>query len=250
VPGSRYAAFWLCRGKSLDGFTNTLRRTRRRGGNRRWQPHRKSASLQTACPFSTQRVARRYSFSFETRSSWVEAGRTFRVRVTPGRRPDSLGADPGGMSRIAPKTGTQKRSQRVTHGIHGARGPRRNETPGPARDFSVWRAKEMVDRGRIELPTARFSGPCSSSRQTAWKPGPNFRAMSDPDGYYAHGHTGSSGLLSCSASSGRPGYRWHPGWHFFLAAFGSTPAVRIAPFRSHFRRMILPQRIACFQIFI
>jgi hypothetical protein len=32
-----------------------------------------------------------------------------------------------------------------------------DETPGSARDFGVWRAKEMVDRGRIELPIPGFS---------------------------------------------------------------------------------------------
>ena len=37
-------------------------------------------------------------------------------------------------------------------------------TPRPEREYGVfWRAKEMVDRGRIELPTPGFSVPCSTN---------------------------------------------------------------------------------------
>jgi len=44
VPGSRYAAFWLCRGRSLDGLTSKLRELEgavaTAGGNHAVSPRR------------------------------------------------------------------------------------------------------------------------------------------------------------------------------------------------------------------
>jgi hypothetical protein len=59
-----------------------------------------------------------------------------------------------------PKRGPTPWSKTIPLGHMVSQSPRetrRDETPGPARDFGVWRAKEMVDRGRIELPTPGFS---------------------------------------------------------------------------------------------
>ena len=72
----------------------------------------------------------------------------------------------GSPRKRGPKRGPNPRSKTVPAGHNasqGARATRRDETQAPARDFDVWRGKEMVDRGRIELPTPGFSVPCSTN---------------------------------------------------------------------------------------
>ena len=62
------------------------------------------------------------------------------------------------------QTGASPQSKTIPTGHNPSQGARRTRsggTPRPARDYGVWRAKEMVDRGRIELPTPGFSVPCS-----------------------------------------------------------------------------------------
>jgi hypothetical protein len=75
-----------------------------------------------------------------------------------------------------PKRGPNPLSKTIPTGhtaSHGARGTRRDETPGAARDSGLWRAKEMVDRGRIELPTPGFSVPCSRLSSQVGYDGPD-----------------------------------------------------------------------------
>jgi hypothetical protein len=57
-------------------------------------------------------------------------------------------------------TGASPQSKTIPMGHNPSQGlgvTRRDGTPRPERDYGVWRAKEMVDRGRIELPTPGFS---------------------------------------------------------------------------------------------
>jgi hypothetical protein len=85
-----------------------------------------------------------------------------------------LGADtrehqPDRRRKRGPKRGPNPWSKTIPTGHNpsqSSRGTRGDETPGPARDFGVWGAKEMVDRGRIELPTPGFSVP---SFRLSWR---------------------------------------------------------------------------------
>jgi hypothetical protein len=94
------------------------------------------------------------------------------VRAGGGSATDTREQEPDRPRKRGPKRGPNPLSKTVPTGhtaSHRARGTRRDETPGPARDFGVWRAKKMVDRGRIELPTPGFSVPvpCLSQRDVS-----------------------------------------------------------------------------------
>jgi hypothetical protein len=75
---------------------------------------------------------------------------------------DTREHEPDRPRKRGPKRGPNPLSKPVPTGHRPSQracGTRSDESPGPALDFSVWRAKEMVDRGRIELPTPGFSVP-------------------------------------------------------------------------------------------
>ena len=81
------------------------------------------------------------------------AGRGLRWPRHPRHKHDHLsrnGGSNGGQSAVKNHPMGHKPSQ-------GLRVTRRDGTPRPARNSGVWRARKMVDRGRIELPTPGFS---------------------------------------------------------------------------------------------
>jgi hypothetical protein len=91
------------------------------------------------------------------------------VMAGGGSASDAREHEPDRPRKRGPKRGPNPRSKTVPTGhtaSHGTRGTRSDESPSPARDFSVWRAIEMVDRGRIELPTPGFSAP---SFRLSWR---------------------------------------------------------------------------------
>ena len=84
---------------------------------------------------------------------------------------------PAGLSLRGGKRGGSPASKRVKRGhdpSQVAGGVEETGYPLPWRGFTVWRAKEMVDRRRIELPTPGFLVPCSSPRQHSLETRPEF----------------------------------------------------------------------------
>ena len=123
-----------------------------------------------------------------------------------------VGTGPRGAGLIhsqkrGPKRGPNPLSKTVPTGhtaSHGARGTRRDETPGPARDFGVWRAKEMVDRGRIELPTPGFSVPWSGDGRRTETAGPGQDSSSISPARIAVSPGGGRACRSSAGGSSRP----------------------------------------------
>ena len=73
-----------------------------------------------------------------------------------GSRPGTAFPEMGGQTGASPQSKTIPTGHNPSQ---GARRTRSDGTPRPARDSGVWRGKELVDRGRIELPTPGFSAP-------------------------------------------------------------------------------------------
>jgi Pyridoxamine 5'-phosphate oxidase len=177
---------------------------------------------------------------------------------------DTREQEPDRPRKRGPKRGPNPPSKTVPTGhtaSHRARGTRRNETPGPARDFDVWRAKEMVDRGRIELQTPGFSVPvpCLSQRDDSRVEGetrerwvrPHFPGRGSHLRRTRAARRSSAQSTSCAPGGGPSPGRWLPPYDaspiaFTASGFSSdetSPAGLPRYVARITRRMILALRV-------
>lgn len=131
------------------------------------------------------------------RTPWRAAGRAPTPAIT------SLIAD----RKRGPKRGPTPWSKTIPtdhNPSQGSRGTRGDKTPRPARNSGVWRAKELVDRGRIALPTPGFSVPWSGDGRRTETAGPGQDSSSSSPARIAVSPGGGRACRSSAGGSSRP----------------------------------------------